>query len=65
VTLAYSLPESKIALHPLLAASPDANLCGGPVHDHDGRTIGIVIAARQRGWVLVLPAATARQVAVD
>jgi serine protease Do len=48
-----------------VAASPDFNLCGGPVHDRDGRAIGIVIAGRQKGWLLVLPAATAKELAAD
>lgn len=46
-----------------VAASPKFDMYGGPVLDREGRAIGIAIAARQKGWILVLPAATARSVA--
>lgn len=36
-------------------------LYGGPVIDSAGKAIGMAIAARQRGWVLVLPAEVVQQ----
>ncbi|HUE16669.1 MAG TPA: trypsin-like peptidase domain-containing protein [Planctomycetaceae bacterium] len=44
---------------------PDSILCGGPVLDAKGRAVGIGIAWRARGWLLVLPAAAAKAVAGD
>jgi len=36
---------------------------GGPVLDRTGRVMGVAIAWRARGWLLVVPAATAKTVA--
>ncbi|MGH7134510.1 MAG: hypothetical protein ACREHD_02155, partial [Pirellulales bacterium] len=35
---------------------------GGPVFDRAGRIVGVAIAWRARGWLLVLPAVTAKSV---
>jgi S1-C subfamily serine protease len=37
-------------------------MCGGPVIDRTGRAIGIAIAWRNNGWLLVLPADTAKSI---
>lgn len=38
---------------------------GGPVADREGRITGIAISWRAQGWLLVVPAATAKNVAED
>lgn len=38
-------------------------MCGGPVIDRGGRAIGIAIAWRNNGWLLVLPAELAKSIA--
>lgn len=43
-----------------VAAVSDTSLCGSPVVDHEGRAIGVAIAWRHKGWLLVLPAATVK-----
>ncbi len=48
-----------------VAARADFSLCGGPAHDRDGRVIGIVIANRQPGWLLVIPAAIAKKLVAE
>jgi len=48
-----------------VATDPDAPMCGGPVLDAKGRAVGIGIAWRAPGWLLVLPAAAAKAVAGD
>lgn len=47
---------SNFATFASFATNSDVELFGGPVVNFDGRAIGIAIAGRQRGWVLVLPA---------
>ena len=39
------------------------DLCGGPVVDREGLAIGVAIAWRNNGWLLVLPADIARSIA--
>lgn len=46
-----------------VAVSGESNLCGGPVTDREGRAIGVVIASRNSGWLLVLPAELVRNAA--
>jgi hypothetical protein len=48
-----------------VTAKADFNLCGGPAHDRDGLAIGIVIASREAGWLLVLPAAAAQKMIAE
>jgi serine protease Do len=48
-----------------VATDPDATMCGGPVLDARGFAVGIGIAWRAPGWLLVLPAATAKALAGD
>jgi S1-C subfamily serine protease len=45
-----------------VCTSSDSNLCGGPVFDKTGRAVGIGIAWRQAGWLLVLSAERAQAV---
>lgn len=40
-----------------VAVEKDPTLFGGAVIDREGRAIGVAIAARHKGWVLVLPVA--------
>jgi hypothetical protein len=56
---------SGFALTYSVATDPDATMCGGPVLDAKGRAVGIGIAWRARGWLLVVPAAAAKAVAGD
>jgi len=46
-------------------AAGESTLLGGPVLDFQGRSVGVAIAWRARGWLLVLPAAAARAVSGD
>mgnify|MGYP001461361296 CR=1 FL=1 len=48
-----------------VAVRGGSNLCGGPVVNRDGRAIGVAIAYRNKGWLLVLPAAIAKVLAAD
>jgi S1-C subfamily serine protease len=48
-----------------VTTEPDTNLCGGPVLDANGHAVGIGIAWRARGWLLALPAATAKALTSD
>lgn len=48
-----------------VAATSKSSLCGGPVTDRNGRVIGVAIAWRHAGWLLVLPTETARNVAAN
>lgn len=45
--------------------SPGLTLFGGAVLDREGRAVGVAIAARQSGWILVLPCEVARSVAAE
>lgn len=56
---------SNFAAAASFATNSDVNLFGGPVVNFDGRAIGIAIAGRQRGWVLVLPAEIVRRECMD
>lgn len=48
-----------------VAVEQKSPLCGGPVIDREGRVVGVAIAWRARGWLLVMPAATAKTVSAD
>ena len=48
-----------------VTATAESSLCGGPVVDRLGHLIGVAIAWRHSGWLLVLPAAIAKTVASD
>ena len=48
-----------------VAAHSHSQLCGGPVFDSDGYAIGLAIAWRYDGWLLVIPAVTANTFAID
>ncbi len=48
-----------------VAVRGGSNLCGGPVVNRDGRAIGVAIASRNKGWLLVLPAAIAKDLPAE
>jgi serine protease Do len=45
-----------------VAVRSGSRLLGGPVVDRDGAAVGIAVAARGDGWILVVPAAVVRDV---
>ena len=51
-------------VHSVTAAS-GSKLLGGPVVDRHGHLLGVAIAWRNSGWLLVLPASAAKSVGVN
>lgn len=48
-----------------VAVVPGPAILGGPVFDQTGKIVGVAVAARERGWVLAVPAAVVRRTAAD